>query len=247
MTCRAYFGWDHGRIGTATFAWTDGGGAHTASIATGTYAHIDFAFFTTYTDFATAWQAALNAVSAGNTVTWSNTTMQYTWSRAGAFTIDAGTNALARQISGFSTLPSASLAVHTSHVRPYYVVACEHGGVSDADSPGVERGGHTTVRYSGRKAYSWTNADVARFQSFAVRLETKAATFREYAAGSVPWTWQHGIEHARATEPVVFKTDLEERVYMLTEQGANWNPDRVKRNWDGRFDVPFDAQWIGKA
>lgn len=244
MTARAYFGWDHGRLGTLTVTWNDGS-ARTASITAGAHAHIDF-FGSLYTDLATALQTAVNAVSPGNTITFSTTTLLYTWSRAGAFTITAGTNTLARRILGFSSLPTGSATSHSSDVRPWYVVSGAVGGVSEV-GPIHERSARAAVRYSGRKAYFVAKSDAPKFQPYSFRLEAKAAVFKDYAAASVPFTWEHGIEHASSGDAITIKTDTEERCYYLTEQGTQWDPRRVKQDWDGRFDVPFDAQWIGKV
>lgn len=244
MTARAYFGWDHGKLGTLTVAWTDTG-PRTASITTGLYAHIDF-FGSLYTDLATALQAACNAVNPGNTIAFSTTTLLYTWSRAGAFTIDAGTNTLARRILGFNSLPTGSATSHVSQVRPWYVVSGEVGGVSDV-GPIHERVPRARVRYSGRKAYFVTNPDRPQFQPFSFRLESKAATFIDYETSAVSFSWQRAIRHASAGDAVTIKTDTEERCYYLTERGTQWDPARVKADWDGKFNVPFDAQYIGKV
>lgn len=250
MTIRVYSGFDADRIGDIILGWNDGS-ARSATIAADTFAHINFPALTasTYIDFATAAQTALNAVNAGNTFTYDAATMAYTWSRAGAFTITTVTNTVARRITGFSTLPSASLASHTSHVRPWYVCAGASGAQSGQSPPTRERPGHTTVRYSGRRPFGITIPDVPKFQDFTLQFETKEAVFKDYATAAVPFTFEQLVESARAYEPIaVVNTDpAETLLYMLTEEGANWDPSRVVVDWDGYFHVPFGCQRLGRA
>jgi hypothetical protein len=236
-------GWDTAAIGT--FSVVIGGtvGSGTATVTASTYSHTDLSSVTgtnTYTAFATAVQAALNAVVAGWTVSYSTSTYAYTISHATAFTLTwtgtGGTN-LQRALGFTATVGSTTSA--TSTVRPYYVIVpaiTARSQVSDVYEPddivkeAVSDGG---------TSFAIAKDTTETFSDWEQQMESASATLARSAVASVPWTWEAFFKHCRGAYPFRLVDGSTSTVHKLREKGAAFTGTTRRR-----VAVDYDDLWI---
>ena len=236
-------GWDTAAIGT--FSVVIGGtvGSGTATVTASTYSHTDLSSVTgtnTYTAFATAVQAALNAVVAGWTVSYSTSTYAYTISHATAFTLTwtgtGGTN-LQRALGFTATVGSTTSA--TSTVRPYYVIVpaiTARSQVSDVYEPddivkeAVSDGG---------TSFAISKDTTETFSDWEQQMESASATLARSAVASVPWTWEAFFKHCRGAYPFRLVDGSTSTVHKLREKGAAFTGTTRRR-----VAVDYDDLWI---
>lgn len=245
-------GWDTADIGT--FSVVIGGtvGSGTATVAAGTYAHTDLSSVTgasTYTAFATAVQAALNAVVAGWTVSYSTSTYAYTISHATAFTLTwtgtGGTN-LQRALGFSANVGSGTSA--TSDVRPYYVIVpaiSARSQVSDVYEPddivseAVSDGG-TSFAIAKDTTETWSDWEQT--------MESKEAVLARAALATVPWTWEAFFKSCRGKNPIRVVDGSSSTVHKLREKGASFTAAtrrRVAVDYDGLWNVSLMTRDLG--
>ena len=236
-------GWDTAAIGT--FSVVIGGtvGSGTATVTASTYSHTDLSSVTgtgTYTAFATAVQAALNAVVAGWTVSYSTSTYAYTISHATAFTLTwtgtGGTN-LQRALGFTATVGSTTSA--TSTVRPYYVIVpaiSARSQVSDVYEPddivkeAVSDGG---------TSFAIAKATTETLSDWEQQMESASATLARSAVAAVPWTWEAFFKHCRGAYPFRLVDGSTSTVHTLREKGAAFTGTTRRR-----VAVDYDDLWI---
>ena len=268
MTVRIEAGWDHDVIGTATITIDDPtDGQWSVSISTGTYSHQDLSSATgasTYTDFATALQTAMNASGDSTdtfTVSYSTSTLRYTITSNGSrnFTLKDPTATTARkvmgQILGFTSEAVAGSSSPTDAVTgdalPWYIISPAVGALSDRtddyEPSGIAIGDET----EDGSHYSIARTASPTYNDFAIMLEGQAACFKRDATNSspwaYPWTYQHFFEHVRSIEPflIVDSDASENTVHMLRPGSANWNPDRRESDHN-LYDIRFDTYVEGR-
>lgn len=259
MTLIAYSGWDFARIGSFSIAYTQGA-PFTATVTTGSYNHIDLQSVMgsgSYDDFATQLKTAMDTAGGGTwTVTWSTTTLTYTISNASAFTIDAGTNTVAKNVLGFNSLPTASATSRQSQIRPYYVLAAQQGALAYTTFSTVplksrvtddyEVAGVTSTRIADDgTAYSLSRSTGHKQHDFSVRMEAKDIVYTREALTSFPFTWQRLFEHARGTEPITV-VESETTVHKLLGDGASFAPEREMAEYDELWAIPFRTLMVGR-
>ena len=252
MTLIYFAGFDTAEIGTFSVAIGGAVGTGTAVVAPGTYTHLGVNVATTYTPFATAVAAALNAVAGGFSVALSPSTRLYTIINATAFTLTwtgAGGTNLKRALGFAADVGSGTSATGT--LRPYYLIQPEIGGrtaYSDVYEPddlveeAVADGGssYAVSKDSTETLCDWTQA-----------MEPVAATLTRRAATAVPWTWEHFFKHVRGTHPFGVNGDAPTGytwlVYRLRAEGASFNGNvrkRVTADWDDLWSIMFMAREI---
>ena len=264
MTVRIEAGWDHAVIGTATISIDDPiDGTWSVSISTGTYSHQDLSSATgasTYTDFATALEDAMNAspsTSDTYSVSYNTSTLRYTISSSGSrnFTVNNPTTTTARkvmgQIIGLTSQTTASSGSLTGDILPWYVISPSVGALSDRtddyEPSGIAIGDET----EDGSHYSIARTASPTYNDFAIMLEGQAACFKRDATNSspwaYPWTYQHFFEHVRSIEPflIVDSDASENTVHMLRPGSANWNPDRRESDHN-LYDIRFDTYVEGR-
>lgn len=198
MTLRLFATWKHEKVGTATLAFTDSLGAHTCSISTGRHSHIGLtevlsengSISSIATKFADALETAMNSASAaGYTVTFNETTLAYTITKASTtFTIDTGTNALMSRILGLTPTAHSAAISFTSDIRPHYLIDVYVGGrsyVSDDYEPG---GISYDAEADDGTSYGLSRKHAPVYEDFKIAAESKHATFAKFAYGYHPIT-----------------------------------------------------------
>jgi hypothetical protein len=245
-------GFDTAEIGTFSVVIGGAVGSGTATVTPGTYSHSTATLASTYTPFATAVAAALNAVAGGFTVTLSPTTFLYTIANATAFTLTwtgvGGVN-LQRALGYTATTGSGTSAV--GNARPWYLMVSEIGGrtaYSDVYEPddiveeAVADGGtsYAVAKDTDETWCDWTQA-----------MEPVAATLIRRGTTAKPWTWEHFFKHVRGTHPFLVSGDApsgySRLVYRLRAEGASFNGNvrkRVTSDWDDLWNIMFMAREI---
>lgn len=198
MTLRFFATWKHEKVGTATLAFTDSLGAHTASVSTGRHSHIGLTEVLSEngstsniaTKFADALETAMNAASAaGYTVTFNESTLAYTITKASTtYTIDTGTNALMSKILGLTPTAHSAAISFTSDIRPHYLIDVYVGGrsyVSDDYEPG---GISFDAEADDGTSYGLSRKHSPVYEDFKIAAESKHATFAKFGYGYNPIT-----------------------------------------------------------
>jgi hypothetical protein len=252
-------GWDFARFESSdqfNITVTPSAGAPQAITETsGTYAHRDLQAVTGsgyYDDFATRLKSKLDALAPSRvyTVTWAAAT-GYTMSVGGGATFAiAFNNTRSSQLLGFSGNLSAA-ASHASDRTPYYYLALARDGLSKYSRP-FERAEQTKrVISSSGNAYSIGPATRERGLKGTLRFQTLATVFADEAASSVPWTYEHLVQHARCWEPLLLSlgpssSPTEDLVVKLIRgefDDEARNP--VWNDYHGKWDLPLDLQYLG--
>ena len=259
--------WDFATLGMGTISGTNAAviaGTITGNLgfATGVYAHGDVvgsADGVTIGSFRTAMQTQI----AGLTVTFSLSTLKYTLSAAGAFSVTwtgaAGT--VMRDLLGFESNLSL-FSSYTSTKRPKYLIVSRLAGQSQVHET-YEPGGRIAYAESDNgQAYSTHPVELPTYRDWTQPFETQAGpTDAEWnASGSVggtavrtadvgsatkvTWTWEAMIKHCRATLPfqlVDRSTSVkgEGQLYKLRGEGAHFDPTRITADYDGHWTIPM--------
>lgn len=198
MTLRFFATWKHEKVGTATLAFTDALGSHTASVSTGRHSHVGLtevlsengAVSSVAAKFADVLQTAMNAASAsGYTVTFNETTLLYTITiSALTFTIDTGTNALMSHILGYTPTSHTGAALYTSDVRPYYLIDVAVGGKSQVSDDYEPSGISYDAEADDGTAYGLSRKHSPVYEDFKIAAEPKYSTFARFGYGYNPIT-----------------------------------------------------------
>ena len=251
-----YAGWDFALIGTFTLEFSDAGGTHTATFNAssdpGTFAHVDLSPVLgtdVYADFASALETEMTTQSGGGrtyTVTFDASTLLYTISASVSFVITNTTNTLAKNLLGFTGLPTSSAASHVGTIRPYYVISASMGG-RNSYSGDYEPDGHASdaVADDGT-AYQIAYSTFPTLMDFRVVMESREATYSAFALSGVPWTYQHLWQHARGIEPLLFSDDLEDVIVKLRDEGSSFHPEHVIADFEGLFNLQFRTRVEGR-
>ena len=259
--------WDFATLGMGTISGTNAAviaGTITGNLgfATGVYAHGDVvgsADGVTIGSFRTAMQTQI----AGLTVSFSLSTLKYTLSAAGAFSVTwTGTAGTAmRDILGFESNLSL-FSSYTSTKRPKYLIVSRLAGQSQVHET-YEPGGRIAYAESDNgQAYSTHPVELPTYRDWTQPFETQAgptdaewnasgsvggAAVRTADVGSatkVTWTWEAMIKHLRATLPfqlVDRSTSVkgEGQLYKLRGEGAHFDPTRITADYDGHWTIPM--------
>lgn len=222
------------------------------SVTSGTYAYQTFASLmpaaTPYSDFATAVQAALNAVGSGTyTVTYSTVTHAFTITRTvggPAFTLASWTSGgNLRRALGFTADLTTTAA---STVRPYFVIVPAVGARTDFSDVYEPDDIVDEAVSDGGTAYSVARQTSELWCDWSQTMETKAATLARSATASVPMTWQAFVKHCRGQRPFgVYESAVGNVLYKMRADGASFHPERVDSDYDGLWNIPFLCRDLG--
>lgn len=253
---RILAGFDTTEHGTLTFSGDSGGGAVATNVVPGTYcAETMFAISgaSVYRDFATRVADAMTT-SMGDTVTgsFSSTTLKYTFSRAAGnadWTIgaDEGTEAIARlgRFCGFSTSLTNTDSI-TSDVTPYFVIGTEIDAKSSASGVYEPNDIATEAEADDGSSYSVSRITAPKYEDWRFVFESRAATFKQYATSSVPYTFEHFLEDVRAHHPFWVRNASESTVYRMMAKAARFKPVRETKDYDDHWHWPFDCRVVGR-
>ena len=255
MTLRIHAGWDFAQIGSGIFGFDDSGAGAVITYATGTYCHIGINSVmggTSYDDFATQLQTALNA-HAGLDGTWtvafSTSTLKYSITCDENATITASTNALACQILG---IPIASLPIsltanvaYVSDYQVYYSLMGAQGCRSNDSGIYEPRDVAVDAEDDAGSHYGIAITTAPQYLDFVVPMEAKAATYTRSAVTAVPWTYEHFWKHCRVSEPFAVVDDADSLVLYLRASGASFVPRRQVADWDGAWNLNFATRYKG--
>ena len=248
---RIVAGFDTAEFGTLTFEGqgTTGVGPYVSTTVTaGTYCAETMASISAvsgYTAFATAVAAAMTT-SMGSTVTGSfnTTTLAYTFSKTGAgdwkIGADEATASIARlgQFTGFSTSVTNASSI-TSDVTPWFVIETAIDGKSKVTDEYEPDGILSVAEADDGSSYSVSRVTAPIYEDWRFKFESLAATFKREATSSVPYTFQHLIEHVRAAHPFWVRNASDSAVYKMRAKGAIFSPARVTEDFDNHWDWPF--------
>ena len=259
--------WDFATLGMGTISGTNaaviaGTISGNLGFATGVYAHGDVvgsADGVTIGSFRTAMQTQI----AGLTVAFSLSTLKYTLSAAGAFSVTwtstAGT--VMRDLLGFESNLSG-FSSYTSTKRPKYLIVARLNGQSQVHET-YEPGGRIAYAESDNgQAYSTHPVELPTYRDWVQPFETLSGpTDAEWnASGSVggtairtadvgsatkvTWTWEAMIKHLRATLPFALvdratSVKGEGQLFKLRGEGAHFDPTRITADYDGHWTIPM--------
>lgn len=210
-----------------------------------------------------AFRTAMQTQISGLTVTFSLSTLKYTLSAAGAFSVTwtgaAGT--VMRDILGFENDLSL-FSSYTSTKRPKYLLVSRLAGQSEVHET-YEPGGRISYAESDNgQAYSTHPVELPTYRDWTQPFETQAgptdsewnsngavggAAVRTADVGSatkVTWTWEAMTKHLRATLPFVFvdratSVKGEGDLYKLRGEAAHFDPTRITADYDGHWSIPL--------
>jgi hypothetical protein len=235
--------------------------------STGVYAHGDVvgsADGVTIGSFITAMETQIS----GLTVTFSLSTLKYTLSASGTFSVTwtgiAGTTL--RDILGFSgDLSTASS--YTSDLRPQYLVVSRLAGQSEVHET-YEPGGRIAYAESDNgQSYSTHPVELPTYRDWVQPFETlEGPTDSEWnsngavggtavrtanvgSATKVTWTWEAMIKHLRATLPFALvdratSTKGEGQLYKMRGEAAHFDPTRITADYDGHWSIPLRTRQL---
>lgn len=248
-------GWDFGLIGTTEMRFSDDGGSFTITYNSGTYAHRDLSAAMgggNYLAWITKLIADMNATSSGAGVytgSWSATTGLYTIAySAGNFTMtfDVLTSRIRMgQILGFAANQSGASS-YVSTRTPYYFLALARDGMASYTRPFEVAGQTQRVVSINANAYSIGPTTYEKRIKGKLRFNTLAKVHADQASASVPWTYEHLLQHARAHEPVLISTtstgDLV--VKMIDAEFSEEARTPVWQDYHALWDLQIHAQRI---
>ena len=212
--------------------------------------------------------ADIEAAISGLTCTLSLSTLKYTLSAAGTFSVTwTGTaGAVLRDILGFSGDLSAASS-YTSTVRPKYLIVSRLAGQSEVHET-YEPGGRIAYAESDNgQAYSTHPVELPTYRDWVQPFETQAGpTDGEWnASGSVggtavrtadvgsatkvTWTWEAMTKHLRATYPFglvdrATSTKGEGQLYKMRGEAAHFDPTRITADYDGHWSIPLRTRQL---
>jgi hypothetical protein len=235
--------------------------------ASGVYAHgnvVGSADGVTIGSFRTAMQTQI----AGLTVTFSLSTLKYTLSAAGAFSVTwtgtAGT--VMRDILGFENNLSL-FSSYTSTKRPKYLVVARLNGQSQVHETYEPAGRISYAESDNGQSYSTHPVELPTYRDWVQPFETQAgptdgewnasgsvggAAVRRADVGSatkVTWTWEDFTKHIRATLPFLLvdratSTKGEGQLYKLRGESAHFDPTRITADYDGHWSIPLSTRQL---
>ena len=213
--------------------------------------------------------AQLQSAVSGLTITFSLSTVKYTLSAAGNFTLNwQGNLGLElRDIFGFAANLSGA-STYTSTQRPKYLIISRLAGQSQVHDLYEPAGRVAYAESDNGHAFSTHPEQMPLYRDWTQPFETLAGpTDAEYSSSSsvggtavrkrdvgsatkVTWTWQHFFEHCRATQPFVLVDRTTSvsgggDVYKMRGEGAYFDPTRITADYDGHWTVPFVTRYIG--
>ena len=259
--------WDFAALNVGTISGSNAavfGGGLTGSLgfASGVYVHgnaqgsADGVAINSFID-------AMETQISGLTVTFSMSTLKYTLSASGTFSVTwtgvAGTTL--RDILGFTGDLSAASS-YTSDLRPQYLVVSRLAGQSEVHET-YEPGGRIAYAESDNgQSYSTHPVELPTYRDWVQPFETlEGPTDSEWnsngavggtavrtanvgSATKVTWTWEAMIKHLRATLPFALvdratSVDGEGDLYKMRGEAAHFDPTRITADYDGHWSIPF--------
>lgn len=234
----------------------------TATIASGYSGHIELADGGVsgnpyYDPFAAAVEAALNAVGAGFTVSFSSTTNAYTITHSGgSFSLNFSGHADGPALGNALGMPNgfyAAAASHVSDATPYYVIEPAHDARSGFTNTYEPEGIVQEAVADGGTAYGIAMETTELHCDWVQRLESKSATISHVATSTVPWTWQHFFRHCRASHPFTVIDAISNveggRVYKLRADGAAGTKAVIQLfqdDWEELWNISIAARDLGE-
>jgi hypothetical protein len=259
-------GFDLAKIGALSFTLAEAGvDVGNVQMTTGTYfltidgttitkADGETSYDLDHTPFTTALKTALEAVGAGTyTVSHSVSTQLVTISVAGVASFSMHSfNTVGLKVLGYTSALGNAVS-HTAARAPWYRLQAAQGILSDYFWDEEDDGdlGEDVVAHDGT-AFAIAEDDVpVRFDAM-IPLEPKAMLWNEFAATSVPFTWQRLFAHARNVEPVCldFADGAITRKFFVRfrRDGRLFRPvPRQTKNWWDYGDVELRARLLGKT
>jgi len=215
-----------------------------------------------------AFRTAMQTQIAGLTVTFSLSTLKYTLSAAGAFSVTwtgtAGT--VMRDLLGFESNLSL-FSSYTSTKRPKYLIVSRLAGQSEVHET-YEPGGRIAYAESDNgQAYSTHPVELPTYRDWTQPFETQAGpTDGEWnangavggtavrtadvgSATKVTWTWEAMVKHLRATLPFVLvdratSVKGEGDLYKMRGDSAHFDPTRITADYDGHWSIPLRTRQL---
>lgn len=247
MTLRAFAGWDHAKLGSATLSIQEsgGGGVTAVSISSGKYCHIDLTDVIAYDDFATALKTALDAASPTAktyTVSFSQATRKY------SISISSGTVAITfasdtagttmKRLIGF-TADHSTASSHASDIEVWGTMESAEGASSAAGPDELTGFIEESTSFAGDVYQVFGTAPV-RKRDFEIRFEPRAATKTRYAATSQTHTWEDFWQFVRG-QPFLIVDDIDSTVYRLRKEAFWFAPERSwsRKDYDGGYTLKF--------
>jgi hypothetical protein len=265
MATDLYEAWDHRWLGSATLTLTDSNGANVVTISTGKHCHLSLAAVnidardaavldTGFSAFAAALQTAINAACVLNyTVAFSATSLEYEIESdlSGSFTLTfaGAAGATMRRILGFA-VSTGSSNLHTSDMRPWYVMRAEIDGRAAYDLP-LARAGQVRAAVGDDAAiYTLAPTRLIKSSKWEHRHEQPKHVHREQAdadtlAAGRSWTWEDYLDHAaRYAVPCVIKDATESLVFRTRVPFESGAARRLRADTEPRQTVVINATAI---
>lgn len=215
-----------------------------------------------------AFSTAVEGLITGLTCTFSLSTLKYTLSAAGTFSVTwtGAAGVVMQELLGFSGNLSAASS-YTSDLRPKYLVVSRLAGQSEVHET-YEPGGRISYAESDNgQAYSTHPVELPTYRDWTQPFETQAGpTDSEWnasgsvggaavrtadvgAATKVTWTWEALIKHLRATYPFALvdratSTEGEGQLYKMRGEAAHFDPTRITADYDGHWSIPFRTRQL---
>lgn len=268
--------WDFSALALGTVSGSNAavfGGSLSGNVGftTGSHFHGNLANVTLDGRTFTSFELAIETIVSGLTVTFSPSTVRYTLSAVGNFTVTwSGTQgaAIAALLGFDSTANLTGTNSYTSTQRPRYLIVSRLAGQSQV---------HDLYEPSGRVAYAESDnghafsthpVEMPLYRDWSQPFETlNGPTDAEYASSSsvggtavrtrdvgsatkVTWTWQQFVEHCRATLPFLLidratSVKGEGDAYKLRGEGAHFDPTRITADYDGHWTIPLVTRYLG--
>jgi len=215
-----------------------------------------------------AFSTAVEGLITGLTCTFSLSTLKYTLSAAGTFSVTwtGAAGVVMRDLLGFSGNLSAASS-YTSDLRPKYLVVSRLAGQSEVHET-YEPGGRISYAESDNgQAYSTHPVELPTYRDWTQPFETlEGPTDAEWsgnsavggtavrtanvgAATKITWTWEALIKHLRATYPFALvdratSTEGEGQLYKMRGEAAHFDPTRITADYDGHWSIPFRTRQL---
>ncbi len=212
--------------------------------------------------------ADIEAAIAGLTCTFSLSTLKYTLSAAGTFSVTwtGAAGVVMQELLGFSGNLSAASS-YTSTVRPEYLIVSRLAGQSEVHET-YEPGGRISYAESDNgQAYSTHPVELPTYRDWTQPFETlEGPTDAEWSGNSavggtavrtanvgvatkITWTWEALIKHLRATYPFALvdratSTNGEGHLYKMRGEAAHFDPTRITADYDGHWSIPFRTRQL---
>lgn len=215
-----------------------------------------------------AFSTAVEGLITGLTCTFSLSTLKYTLSAAGTFSVTwtGAAGVVMQELLGFSGNLSAASS-YTSDLRPKYLVVSRLAGQSEVHET-YEPGGRIAYAESDNgQAYSTHPVELPTYRDWTQPFETlEGPTDAEWSGNSaiggtavrtanvgvatkITWTWEALIKHLRATYPFALvdratSTEGEGQLYKMRGEAAHFDPTRITADYDGHWSIPFRTRQL---